>query len=290
MKDTLRSSRRLPEWMKAEKPHGKDFSRVKNLTLNYKLNTVCVSANCPNKGECWSRGTATFMIQGNKCTRNCRFCQVDTMIPDKPDWDEPERLARIISELNLRHAVITSVARDDLKDGGASHWAESIKAIKKHNPGITMEVLIPDFRRGNDALDLIIEAGPDIISHNLETVRRLSDNVRRGAQYDRSLELLGYISRSGITSKTGIMVGFGESKEEVFETMDDALQCGVKVFTVGQYLQPGPEYIDVVEYIHPAVFKEYKKYGLEKGFRFVESSPLVRSSYHSERHIISSPS
>lgn len=271
--------------MKAEKPHGADFSRVKNLTVNQRLNTVCVSANCPNKGECWSRGTATFMIQGNKCTRNCRFCQVESMIPDKLDWDEPERLAHTVAELDLRHAVITSVARDDLEDGGASHWAATIKAIKNLNPGITMEVLIPDFRRGTEVLDLVIEAGPDIISHNLETVRRLSDKIRRVAKYESSLELLKYISSSGITSKTGIMAGFGESKEEVFETMDDALNCGVKVFTVGQYLRPGPEYYDVVEYIHPSVFLEYRNYGLKKGFRFVESSPLVRSSYHSERHI-----
>jgi len=286
MNDFVKTARRLPDWMKGEMPHGEGYSRVKNLTLQHKLNTVCVSANCPNKGECWSRGTATFMIQGNKCTRHCRFCQVESMKPDILDWNEPERLAGTINKLNLRHAVITSVARDDLKDGGASHWAATIKAVKELNPGITMEVLIPDFRRDTEALDLIIKAGPDIISHNLETVHRLTGKIRSVAQYTFSLELLQYISKSGIVTKTGIMVGFGESEKEVLETMDDALSSGVQIFTIGQYLQPGPEFLEVAEYVHPSVFLKYRHYGIAKGFKHVESGPLVRSSYHSERQII----
>jgi lipoic acid synthetase len=285
MNETVRAVRRFPDWLKAEMPHGTDYSRVKNLAINQKLNTVCVSANCPNKGECWSRGTATFMIQGNKCTRHCRFCQIKSMVPDPLDWDEPERLAHTIKALSLKHAVITSVARDDLKDGGASHWAATIKTVKVINPGITMEVLIPDFRRGVEAVDLVIEAGPDIISHNLETVRRLTHKVRSLARYDRSLDLLAYVAGSGITTKTGIMVGHGETEPEVYETMDDALSSGVRVFTIGQYLKPGPGYLDVVEYVNPSVFLKYRNYGLEKGFTYIESAPLVRSSYHSERHV-----
>ncbi len=275
---------RLPRWMKAEMPDVKNYPKLKKLLSEQHLHTVCVSANCPNKGECWNSGTATFMILGDKCTRNCRFCQVDTKVPDPLDADEPERLARAISRLNLKHAVITSVARDDMPDGGSMHWAETIRAVKRANPGITMEVLIPDFRGRVADLDKIIAAGPEVISHNLETIRRLSPSVRSVATYDRSLQVLKYISDSGITVKTGIMTGFGERYEEVIECMKDALSSGVSVFTIGQYLQPGPRYLPVTGYITPEIFESYRKEGLALGFRFVESGPLVRSSYHAERH------
>ncbi len=276
---------RLPSWMKVEAPRTENYPKVKKLLSEQNLHTVCVSANCPNKGECWNNGTATFMIQGDKCTRNCRFCQVETKVPDTLDWEEPERLAHAISKLNLKHAVITSVARDDLEDGGASHWATVILAVKNRCPDITMEVLIPDFRRGNAALDLVIDAGPEVISHNLETVRRLSPAIRSVATYDDSLSLLNYISKSGITTKTGIMAGFGETFQEVLDCMDDARRAGVEVFTIGQYLRPGPRYIPVAEYIRPEVFNAYREEGLARGFKFVECGPLVRSSYHAERHL-----
>ncbi len=278
--------RRLPRWMKAEMPRVVNYPKIKKLLSEEKLHTVCVSANCPNKGECWNRGTATFMIQGDKCTRNCRFCQVDTKVPEPLDWEEPERLARAIRSLNLKHAVITSVARDDVPDGGATHWAETIRAIKKLNPGITMEVLIPDFRLNYSALDQVIGAGPEVISHNLETVRRLTPEVRSVAKYDSSLAVLKYLAGAGIRTKTGIMAGLGETFDEVLECMDDALKAGASVFTIGQYLQPGPRYLAVTEYVRPEIFEFYRREGLAKGFDFVESGPLVRSSYHAERHCI----
>lgn len=266
-------------------PHGLNYSRVKNLIVDKKLNTICVSGNCPNKGECWSAGTATFMILGDKCTRNCKFCQVYTMRPDPLDTDEPERLAEAVSLLELKHCVITSVARDDLPDGGAGFWAETIRIIKKLNPGVTMEALIPDFRRGTTALDLIIKEKPEVISHNLETIRRLTPAVRSFSTYDHSLELLKYIASSGIVAKSGIMAGLGETQEEVMETMDDLLVVGVKVFVIGQYLQPSEKHIMVAEYVRPEVFKKFRETGLKKGFTFVESGPQVRSSYHAERHV-----
>lgn len=276
---------RLPHWMKVPLPHGKEYSRVKNLVGKQKLNTICVSGNCPNKGECWSAGTATFMILGEKCTRNCKFCQVYTMKPEPVDWDEPVRLADTIKELNLKHVVLTSVARDELPDGGAKFWANTIKTVKAVNPGLTMEVLIPDFRRGNKALDLVIAEQPEVISHNVETVRRLSPAVRSMARYEHSLELLEYVAKSGLIAKSGLMLGLGETKEEIIETMDDLLAVGVKIFTIGQYLQPSKEHFKVVEYVRPEVFKELKEIGLKKGFSYVESGPQVRSSYHAEQHI-----
>ncbi len=279
------SESRLPRWMKAEMPHIDHYPRVKKLLTTGKLHTVCVSANCPNKGECWNSGTATFMIQGDKCTRNCHFCQVDTKVPDQLDWNEPVRLARVIKSLGLKHAVITSVARDDLDDGGASHWAATIRTVREKNPGVTMEVLIPDFRNVHASLDLIIDAGPEVISHNLETVRRLSPQVRSVAKYETSLEVLRYISGKGTTTKTGIMAGLGETFGEVIETMQDSLTAGASVFTIGQYLQPGPRFLPVREYVRPEIFEEYRTRGLAMGFDFVESGPLVRSSYHAERHI-----
>ena len=285
MSTTAEKRPRLPHWMKVPMPHGTDYSKVKNLVLRQKLNTICVSGNCPNKGECWSAGTATFMILGEKCTRNCKFCQVYTLKPDDVDWDEPERLAMTIQELNLKHAVITSVARDELPDGGAQFWAQTIRTIKEVNPALTMEVLIPDFRRGKRALDLVIAAKPEVISHNIETVKRLTPAVRSMARYEYSLELLEYVSESGLISKSGLMMGLGETEEEVLEAMTDVIQRGVKVFTIGQYLQPSSKHYPVREYIHPDVFVRLKEKGLKMGFRYVESGPQVRSSYHAEQHI-----
>jgi len=276
---------RLPHWMRVPMPHGENYSKVKNLVQRQKLNTICVSGNCPNKGECWSAGTATFMILGEKCTRNCKFCQVLTKKPDAVDWDEPNRLAETIKSLNLRHVVLTSVARDELPDGGAGFWATTIRTVRAKNPAITMEVLIPDFRRGNHALDLVIREKPEVISHNIETVKRLTPDVRSMARYEHSLELLSYVSKSGVITKSGLMLGLGETWDEVVEAMDDTLRAGVKVFTIGQYLQPSKEHYPVKEYIHPDVFMRLKEIGLKKGFRHVESGPQVRSSYHAEQHI-----
>jgi lipoyl synthase len=276
---------RLPHWMKVPMPHGENYSRVKNLVVKQKLHTICVSGNCPNKGECWSAGTATFMILGEKCTRNCSFCQVYTMKPDAVDWEEPVRLAETIKELSLKHVVLTSVARDELPDGGAKFWAVTINTVKKTNPGLTMEVLIPDFRRGNRALDMVISERPEVISHNIETVERLTHDVRSMARYENSLELLNYVSQSGIIAKTGLMMGLGETEEEVIKAMEDSLRAGVKIFTIGQYLQPSLKHYKVREYIHPDVFSRLKNTGLEMGFSYVESGPQVRSSYHAEQHI-----
>lgn len=276
---------RLPHWMKVPMPHGKDYSRVKNIVSKQKLNTICLSGNCPNKAECWSAGTATFMILGEKCTRNCKFCQVNTLKPDPVDIGEPLRLAETIKTLKLKHAVITSVARDELPDGGSQFWATTIRTIKELNPGLTMEVLIPDFRRGNRALDVIINEKPEVISHNIETVKRLTPEVRSMSRYEHSLELLKYVAESGIIAKSGLMLGLGENEEEVLEAMDDLIKTGTKILTLGQYLQPSGEHFVVKEYIHPEIFKRLKTAGLEKGFQYVESGPQVRSSYHAEQHI-----
>jgi lipoic acid synthetase len=277
--------KRLPRWMKVHMPRGYNYSRVKNLTVSKKLNTICVSGNCPNKAECWSAGTATFMILGNKCTRNCKFCQVYTMKPGPVDTGEPKRLAEAIGMLELKHCVLTSVARDDLPDGGSGFWAETIRTVKRMNPGLTLEALIPDFKRDTKAPDLIINEKPEVISHNLETVRRLSPKVRSVSTYDSSLELLKYIASSGIVAKSGIMAGLGETEEEIMETMDDLLSVGVKVFIIGQYLQPSQKHIKVEEYIRPEIFERFRENGLKKGFAYVESGPQVRSSYHAERHV-----
>ena len=276
---------RLPHWMKVPMPSGVEYSRVKNLISRERLHTICVSGNCPNKGECWSAGTATFMILGDKCTRNCSFCQVKTMRPDAVDPDEPERVARTISSLKLKHCVITSVARDELHDGGAGIWAETIRKVKEINPEITMEVLIPDFRRGKKALDMVINEDPEIISHNIETVKRLSPVIRSMSRYEHSIELLEYVSSKNVRTKSGLMVGLGETFEEVVSSMDDLLAAGVKILTIGQYLQPTKAHVKVTEYIRPEIFKEYRELGLKKGFHYVESGPQVRSSYHSERHV-----
>lgn len=285
MSDITSQRVRLPHWMKVPMPHGRDYSKVKNLTLQQKLHTICVSGNCPNKGECWSAGTATFMILGEKCTRNCKFCQVYTQKPEPVDQEEPLRLAETIKKLELKHVVLTSVARDELPDGGAGFWAETIRVVKQMNPGLTMETLIPDFHRGNRANDTVIAAGPEVISHNLETVERLSPEVRSMARYDRSLELLAYVASKGVIAKTGIMVGLGETEAEIKTAMADAFNAGVKVFTIGQYLQPSKAHYPVHSYVHPDKFSEYANFGLQLGFKYVESGPQVRSSYHAEKHI-----
>jgi len=272
--------------MKMKRAHGENYPRVKNLVLSQKLHTICTSGNCPNIGECWSRGTATFMILGNICTRRCRFCSVPTGIPLAVDWQEPERLAESVRIMGVRHCVITSVDRDDLDDLGSGLWATAIRRVKEVNPGTTMEVLIPDFQGRREMILKIIMEKPDVISHNLETVERLSRQIRSKARYNISLEVLRFISMSGITAKSGIMLGLGETRPEVLQTMDNLLASGVKVMTIGQYLRPTSDHMPVKEFIAPEQFEYYREAGIKKGFAIVESSPLVRSSYNSERHIL----
>lgn len=278
---------RLPHWMRMSSRlnHDEQYKEVRRIVDDNKLHTICSSGNCPNIGECWRSGTATFMILGNICTRSCKFCGVPTGRPLPPDPEEPMRVAQSIKTMRLRHAVITSVDRDDLPDRGASFWAETIRTIREVNPGITMETLIPDLDGKNELIDLVITAGPDVISHNLETVRRLTPSVRTKAKYDVSLSVIKRIAQSGITAKSGIMLGLGETPEEIYQTMDDLLSVGCSVMTIGQYLQPTRDHMEVKEWVTPEVFADYEKIGLEKGFRHVESHPLVRSSYHAEKHI-----
>jgi len=265
---------------------GENYSRVKNLVMKQNLHTICASGNCPNIGECWNRGTATFMILGNICTRRCKFCSVPTGKPLQVDWHEPDRMAESIKTMGVKHCVITSVDRDDLKDLGAGLWAAVIRRVKEVNPFTTMEVLIPDFQGRREMVQQIINEKPEVISHNLETVERLTLQIRSRARYDISLGVLRYIAQSGTTAKSGIMLGLGETREEVIQTMDDLIDAGVKVLTIGQYLQPTLHHLKVDAYIHPEKFEEYRIIGLSKGFAFVESSPLVRSSYHAEKHIL----
>lgn len=276
---------RLPRWMKAHLPLGENYSRVKNLILQNNLHTICTSGNCPNKGECWNAGTASFMILGDKCTRNCRFCNVQNAIPDPVDWKEPMNLARTIESLKLKHCVITSVDRDDLKDGGAAFWAMTIKTVKRLNPLTTIETLIPDFMGKEELIRKVIDARPDVISHNLETVKRLTPMVRSTARYSRSLSVLEIIAQNGIVAKSGIMLGLGETKEEILETIFDIKNTGCSVLTIGQYLQPSSHHLAVKEYITPEMFDFYGNEALKLGFRHVESGPLVRSSYHAEKHV-----
>lgn len=278
--------RRKPDWLKIKLPRGVKAAHVVGLLNDHCLHTICSSGMCPNKGECWGRGTATFMIGGNVCTRNCRFCNVKTGRPSALDRKEIDDIVTSVKELNLKHVVITSVDRDDLPDYCASHWATMISELKKGCPGVTMEVLIPDFRGRHDLIDLIIEQRPDVISHNLETVRRLSPQVRSVATYDVSLDVIRHISSSGIRSKSGIMLGLGETYDEVLATMDDLLAAGCEVMTIGQYLQPTETHFPVQDYVHPDQFEEYGRIGREKGFRHIESAPLVRSSYHAEKHLL----
>ena len=277
---------RKPDWLKIKIPSGKEYISVKKIVAEHKLHTICTSGHCPNMHECWGRGTATLMILGDICTRSCKFCNVKTGRPLPADWEEPARVAESVKLMQLRHAVLTSVDRDDMEDGGAGIWAMTIRKIKKLSPQTTIETLIPDFDGREELIRQVIDAWPDVISHNLETVRRLTQQTRSRAKYDRSLKVLEYIAGSGAVAKSGIMAGLGETPEEVFELMDDLLSVGVTVLTIGQYLQPTKKHLPVKEYVSPGQFKEYERAGLEKGFRMVESSPLVRSSYHAEKHVI----
>ncbi|MCB9033763.1 MAG: lipoyl synthase [Chitinophagales bacterium] len=274
-----------PKWLKVKLPIGENYRNVKAIVNDYKLHTICQSGNCPNMGECWGAGTATFMILGNVCTRSCSFCAVATGRPFTIDEEEPKRVAEAVRLMNLKHAVITSVNRDELKDKGARIWYETVKEIKAQSPQTTIETLIPDVKANWDALELMISAGQEIVSHNMETVERLYRKVRPQAKYERSLEQIKRTKAFGKRTKSGIMVGLGETKEEVFAIMDDLVANGCDVLTIGQYLQPTKMHLAVDEFIHPDIFEEYKTVGLQKGFNFVESGALVRSSYHAERHV-----
>ena len=276
-----------PKWLRVKLPVGKKYTELRGVVDKYKLHTICTSGSCPNMGECWTEGTATFMILGNTCTRSCGFCGVKTGRPDTVDWEEPEKVARSIKLMNIKHAVITSVDRDDLKDGGSIIWAETIKAIRRENPTTTLETLIPDFQGNKTNLDRIIKVKPEVVSHNLETVRRLTREVRIQAKYDRSLEVLLYLKESGLPrTKSGIMLGLGETEEEVIETLHDLKNAKVDIVTIGQYLQPSKKHLPVKEYITPEQFKKYEIIGKELGFRHVESGALVRSSYKAHKHML----
>jgi len=277
--------KRKPDWLKIQLPKGDDYAYVNGIVQEHGLHTICSSGKCPNVGECWGNGTATFMILGNICTRACKFCNVPTGKPLTVDQNEPIRLARSIKLMKLKHAVITSVDRDDLEDGGSGIWAETIRSIKEITPETTLEVLIPDFNGKQEDIQRVIDQNPEVISHNLETVRRLTRDVRSRAKYDLSLQVLKQIADAGIVAKSGIMLGLGETEAEIYQVMDDLLAVGVKVMTIGQYLQPTRNHLTVQEYITPETFKKYEEVGLQKGFSFVESTPLVRSSYHAERHV-----
>jgi len=274
-----------PKWLKVKLPVGEKYKKVRSLVSQHKLHTICESGNCPNMGECWGAGTATIMILGNVCTRSCGFCAVDTGKPEEADIFEPARVAQSVKFMELKHCVITSVDRDDLPDGGSEIWAATIRAIRRKCPETTMETLIPDFKGDWENLQRIIDVAPEIISHNLETVRRLTPKVRIQAKYDRSLEVLKRLKQAGMKTKSGLMLGLGESEKEVFESMDDLRAVGVDILTLGQYLQPSSKHLPVTEFITPEAFDRFKEIGLEKGFRFVESGPLVRSSYHAEKHL-----
>ncbi len=274
-----------PSWLKVKLPTGESYRKVRKLVDEHKLHTICESGNCPNMGECWGEGTATFMILGNTCTRSCSFCAVATGRPTEYDLDEPRRVAEAIQLMGVKHAVITSVNRDELKDLGAGVWADTIREVKKLSPDTTLETLIPDFRAKWDLLELVVNERPEVISHNMETVKRLYRKVRPQAKYERSLEQTRRTKDMGVRTKSGIMLGLGETDDEVFEIMDDLVAHGCDVLTLGQYLQPTKMHLDVVEFVHPDKFAYYKEVGLAKGFNYVESGPMVRSSYHSERHV-----
>lgn len=274
-----------PKWLRVKLPTGENYRHVRSLVDQHKLHTICESGNCPNMGECWGEGTATFMILGNICTRSCGFCAVATGKPLEADPFEPARVAKSIKLMGVKHAVITSVDRDDLPDGGSEIWFNTVAQVRKISPGTTMETLIPDFAGKWDNLQRIIDAAPEVVSHNLETVRRLTREVRIQAKYDRSLELLLRLKQAGMRTKSGVMLGLGETEQEILETIDDLSAVGVDILTLGQYLQPTPKHLPVKEFVTPEKFAEYKTYALGKGFRYVESGPLVRSSYHAEKHL-----
>jgi lipoic acid synthetase len=274
-----------PDWLRVKLPIGENYKQVRNLVDTHKLHTICESGNCPNMGECWGAGTSTFMILGNICTRSCGFCAVATGRPEAVDWDEPQRVAEAIYLMKVKHAVITSVDRDELKDGGSIIWANTIKAVRALNPETTLETLIPDFRGQWENLQRIIDVAPEVVSHNLETVERLTKQVRIQAKYHRSLEVIRRLKDGGMRTKSGIMLGLGETREEVIQAMQDLYDNGCDVVTLGQYLQPTPKHLPVVRFVHPDEFAEFREIGYEMGLDYVESGPLVRSSYHAEKHI-----
>lgn len=284
VESTVQRAKR-PDWLRVKLPVGKEYAKVRQLVDKYKLHTICESGNCPNMGECWGEGTATFMILGNVCTRSCTFCAVATGRPNEYDVEEPKRVAEAIHLMGVKHAVITSVNRDELKDKGAEIWYQTVVETKKLSPNTTIETLIPDVQNNWDALIRMISAGQEVVSHNMETVKSLYRKVRPQAKYDRSIEELRRIKEYGKRSKTGIMLGIGEKKEEVYEAMDDLASVGLDVLTLGQYLQPTKMHLEVAEFIHPDLFAQYKEEGEKRGIKYVESGPLVRSSYHSERHV-----
>ncbi len=288
MKEQIKEGKvriKKPNWLRVKLPTGENYKNVRKLVDEHKLHTICESGNCPNMGECWGEGTATFMILGNICTRSCGFCAVATGKPLEADPFEPAKVAQSVKLMKVKHAVITSVDRDDLPDGGADTWVATVKSIRRQSPSTTMETLIPDFGGKWENLQKIIDVAPEIVSHNLETVRRLTKEVRIQAKYDRSLEALMRLKKGGMKTKSGIMLGLGESEEEVKETIDDLSGVGCDVLTIGQYLQPTVNHLPVQEFVHPEKFEEYRAYALSKNFRFVESGPLVRSSYHAEKHL-----
>ncbi len=275
-----------PKWLKVKLPIGENYKKVRSLVDEHKLHTICESGSCPNMGECWGEGTATFMILGNICTRSCGFCAVQTGRPEEVDEFEPGKVAHSVKTMGVKHAVITSVDRDDLKDGGSLIWAQTVRAIRAQSPETTLETLIPDFAGKWENLQNIIDVAPEVVSHNLETVRRLTKQVRIQAKYDRSLEVLFRLKKGGMRTKSGVMLGLGETEDEVIETMQDLRSVNVDVLTLGQYLQPTAKHLPIDEFITPEKFAEYKEIGLKMGFGYVESGPLVRSSYHAEKHLL----
>ena len=287
--DTLATDKATPKpkWLRVKLPTGKKYTELRGLVSKYDLHTICTSGRCPNMGECWGEGTATFMILGNICTRSCGFCGVKTGRPETVDWDEPEKVARSIKLMQIKHAVVTSVDRDDLKDMGSILWAETVKAIRRMNPETTLETLIPDFQGNERNIERIIEVNPEIVSHNMETVKRLTREVRIQAKYERSLGVLKYLKDKGINrTKSGIMLGLGEREDEVIKTLHDLRSVNLDVVTIGQYLQPSKRHLPVKEFITPDQFKKYETIGLELGFRHVESGALVRSSYKAQKHLL----
>ena len=276
---------RKPKWLKVKLPTATAYKNVKSVVKTHRLHTICESGNCPNTGECWGAGTATFMILGNICTRSCGFCNVQTGRPLSVDINEPRNIANSVKIMKVKHAVITSVDRDDLKDGGSNIWAETVNEIRKANPNTTLETLIPDFKAKKEDIQKIIDVAPEVVSHNMETVERLTKKVRIQAKYRRSLDVLNILNKSGVRTKSGIMLGLGETDEEVIQTMKDLLDVGVTIMTIGQYLQPSKKHLPVFEYVHPDKFEMFKNIGIKLGFRIVESGPLVRSSYHAEKHL-----
>ena len=276
-----------PDWLRVRLPTGEGYKHVRGLVTEHKLHTICESGNCPNMGECWGAGTATFMILGNICTRSCGFCAVATGRPEPVDWDEPQRVAEAIHLMKVKHAVLTSVDRDELKDGGSIIWYNTVKAVRALNPGTTLETLIPDFKGDREAVQRMIDAAPEVVSHNIETVERLTRKVRIQAKYHRSMGVIRQLKEGGMRTKSGIMLGLGEERQEVLQTLRDLADNGCDVVTIGQYLQPTPRHLPVARFVHPDEFADYRNEGYKMGIDYVESGPLVRSSYHSETHVVS---